>query len=146
MEQIIIKSAQMIGKTTIRCSDIEALFDNAPLYSKRVNRGVRTLTEYYTTKEVREKYDVSFSAVFSKGNRYNIPRVLINGNTCWSKKVIDKYFSSQKTDFIREDWNTTKEMVYDNDLASDYSVEFRRLFESDNHHRWCHRDVTDNHY
>ena len=110
MEQNIIKSVQMIGKTIIRRSDIEALFDNAPLYTKRVNRGVRTLTEYYTTKEVREKYGVSFSTVFSKGNRYNIPRVLINGNTCWSKKVIDKYFSSQKTDFIREDWYTTKEI------------------------------------
>lgn len=110
MEKNLIKSVQLIGKTIIRRSDIEALFDNAPLYVKRVNRGVRALTEYYTTKEVREKYGVSFSTVFSKGNRYNIPRVLINGNTCWSKKVIDKYFSSQQTDFIRDDWYTTKEI------------------------------------
>jgi len=50
MEQNIIKSVQMIGKTIIRRSDIETLFDNAPLYTKRVNCGVRTLTDYYTTK------------------------------------------------------------------------------------------------
>ncbi len=59
------------GKTLIRRSDIEELFDIAAPYVKRLKREATPITEFYTTAEVEEKFGVSTSWVFKVGKEEN---------------------------------------------------------------------------
>lgn len=53
----IIRALQLRGRTIIRKSDIEKMFDNAPDYKKR-NYGRKQTVLYYTTNEILEKYQI----------------------------------------------------------------------------------------
>lgn len=56
-----LKAKQFRGKTVIRRSDIEKLFDEAPSYKKRGNiqKGKKTHNDYYSLKEMMEKFKIS---------------------------------------------------------------------------------------
>lgn len=76
------------GKTLIRRSDIEKLFDTATPYVKHHKREATPITEFYTTTEVEEKFGVSTSWVFKVGKEENIPKTINRGKTMWSKNTL----------------------------------------------------------
>lgn len=95
LETNLIKSVQLKRKTIIRKRDIEALFDNASPYKKHLPRAKQSITDFYTTAEVKEKYGVKDSWIFKVAKENNIPKTFSRGKTYWSKKHIDAYFAKK---------------------------------------------------
>ncbi len=56
----------------IKKSDIENMLDNKP-YEKRQLNSTAAITEFYTTVEVKEKYNVKDSWIFVVDKKHNIP-------------------------------------------------------------------------
>ena len=84
-----IKAVQFKGKTLIRRKDIDMLFESSATYNKRLPQEKAPITEFYTTAEVKEKYNVVDSWIFVVAKKHNIPRTFNRGKTYWSKKHID---------------------------------------------------------
>jgi len=91
-----IKSYLFKGKTIVRRKDIDAVFDSVPIYIKRHKREKKPITEFYTFKEILEKYDISEGWFFKAVNKYNIPKVTKNGRTYYSKSHLMNALLNQK--------------------------------------------------
>lgn len=102
----IIKCITMKGKTLIRRSDINALFDNAPKYEKK--RGLNTnqapITDFYTMEEIKAKYSVKESWVFKTVKQKRISRTTQNGKGYYSSKHIDAAFADKVADPKIKEW------------------------------------------
>ena len=98
LETNLIKSVQLKRKTIIRKRDIEALFDNASPYKKHLPRSKQSITDFYTTAEIKEKFGVKESWIYEIAKEHNIPRTFNRGRTYWSKKHIDSYFAKKAPD------------------------------------------------
>ncbi len=59
-----IKAVQFKGKTLIRRKDIDMLFESSATYNKRLPQEKAPITEFYTTAEVKEKYNIVDSWIF----------------------------------------------------------------------------------
>jgi predicted DNA-binding transcriptional regulator AlpA len=110
MADNIIKVVQFKGKTLIRRKDIELLFENAVEYKKRVPLEKAPITDFYTTAEVKEKFNVAESWVFAIAKKSNIPRTFNRGKTYWSKKHIDAYFAKKAPNPDITEWYSTQEI------------------------------------
>ena len=111
-------SVRFKGKTLIRRSDIEKLFDTASPYVKRHKRETTPITEFYTTAEVEEKFGVSTSWVFKVGKEENIPKTISRGKTMWSKKHFDAYFAGKAPSEEITEWYTVEEMKQTFDMTT----------------------------
>ena len=105
-----IKAVQFKGKTLIRRKDIDTLFENTTAYNKRLPKDKAPITEFYTTAEVKEKYNVVDSWIFVVAKKHNIPRTFNRGKTYWSKKHIDNYFSEKAANPEITEWYTVQEI------------------------------------
>ena len=110
LETNLIKSVQLKRKTIIRKRDIEALFDNASPYKKHLPKSKQSITDFYTTAEVKEKFNVAESWVFAIAKKNNIPRTFNRGKTYWSKKHIDAYFAKKAPNPDITEWYSTQEI------------------------------------
>jgi DNA binding domain, excisionase family len=119
-----IKAVQFKGKTLIRRKDIDTLFENTTAYNKRLPKEKVPITEFYTTVEVKEKYNVVDSWIFVVAKKHNIPRTFNRGKTYWSKKHIDNYFSKKAANPEITEWYTVQEIQekFDMTLASIYTL------------------------
>lgn len=120
----VIKSVQLKGKTLIRRKDIDTLFERSVAYNKRLPKEKAPITEFYTTAEVKEKYNVADSWIFVVAKRDNIPRTFNRGKTYWSKKHIDNYFSKKAANPEITEWYTVQEIQdkFDMTLAAIYTL------------------------
>ena len=110
LETNLIKSVQLKRKTIIRKRDIEALFDNASLYKKHLPRSKQSITDFYTTAEIKEKFGVKESWIYEIAKEHNIPRTFNRGRTYWSKKHIDSYFAKKAPDASITEWYSVAEL------------------------------------
>lgn len=110
LETNLIKSVQLKRKTIIRKRDIEALFDNASPYKKHLPRSKRSITDFYTTAEIKEKFGVKESWIYEIAKEHNIPRTFNRGRTYWSKKHIDSYFAKKAPDASITEWYSVAEL------------------------------------
>ena len=110
LETNIIKSVQLKRKTIIRKRDIEALFDNASPYKKHLPRSKQSITDFYTTTEIKEKYIIQESWLYKIAKEHNIPRTFNRGKTYWSKKHIDSYFAKKAPDASITEWYSVAEL------------------------------------
>ncbi len=110
LETNLIKSVQLKRKTIIRKRDIEALFDNATHYKKHLPRAKQSITDFYTTSEIKEKFGVKESWIFEIAKEHNIPRTFNRGRTYWSKKHIDSYFAKKAPDASITEWYSVAEL------------------------------------
>lgn len=83
----------------IRKTDIDKMLENNPYISSplRSKKQREPITEFYTTKEVLEKFSISNSWLFTVAKRQNIPKVTQHGKTYWSKKHCDMIFGKKDT-------------------------------------------------
>ena len=86
LETNLIKSVQLKRKTIIRKRDIEALFDNASPYKKHLPRVKQSITDFYTTAEIKEKFGVKESWIYEIAKEHNIPRTFNRGKDYGLKK------------------------------------------------------------
>ena len=110
LETNLIKSVQLKRKTIIRKRDIEALFDNASPYKKHLPRSKQSITDFYTTAEIKKKFGVKESWIYEIAKEHNIPRTFNRGRTYWSKKHIDSYFAKKAPDASITEWYSVAEL------------------------------------
>ena len=79
-------------------------------YEKRQPRDAITITELYTTAEIKEKFGVKESWIYEIAKEHNIPRTFNRGRTYWSKKHIDSYFAKKAPDASITEWYSVAEL------------------------------------
>ena len=118
-----LKASRLGGKFLLRKEDIDELFNHPTEF--RIQSKERTaITEFYTTAEVKEKYNVKDSWIFVVAKKHNIPRTFNRGKTYWSKKHIDNYFAKKAADPEITEWYSVAEIqeTFGMTLASIYSL------------------------
>lgn len=92
-----LKAVQTNGKTFIRRSDIDEMFDNVEEYEYRAkpSKEQKPLTELYTVAEIKEKFNIKESWLYKIARENNIPKTLLRGISYFSKSHIDKYFEKK---------------------------------------------------
>jgi len=70
----ILKAVRIRQRTLVRRSDLDAFFDNASPYKKRCNQK-KADKEYYSLKEIMEKYNIGRKAVWNRCEKLGIPKV-----------------------------------------------------------------------
>ncbi len=106
-----IPCCQFRGCTRIRRKDVESLFGNSTEYIKREKKQAEPIEEFYTTKEILEKFGISNSWLFKMAKERNIPKTVVRGKTLWSRKHIDKALADkQPTETAAEEWYSVEEV------------------------------------
>lgn len=117
-----IRCCQFAGCTRIKREDVDSSF-NSGGYQIRQSRIVNPIEEYYTTREILDKFGISNSWLFKMAKIQKIPKKSIRGKTYWSKRHIDNVLVKQLQDLKdRNEWysveeacakfNMSKEAVY----------------------------------
>ena len=96
--------------TFVRRSDIEQIFEHH-VYTKKVKPERKPITEFYTTKEIQEKFGVSEAWVFKLAKEKKIPKVLHHGKTYWSKQHVDKHFAKHIENNSIVEWYSVQDMM-----------------------------------
>ncbi len=113
--------------TRILRSDVEellltSLYVRASKAKKQVNdENGEAITEFYTTKEIIEKFGVSNSWVFAQGKAHNIPKVYHRGKTLWSKTHCDRVFAAKPEPPKEDDW------ISYSDVRAEYNLTYDQL-------------------
>lgn len=87
----------MDGKTFIRRSDIDAMFNDTEEYQPKAkpSKESKLLTELYTVADIKKKFNIKESWLYKITRENNIPKTLIRGKSYFSKEHIDKYFEKK---------------------------------------------------
>ncbi|MDE6007072.1 MAG: helix-turn-helix domain-containing protein, partial [Muribaculaceae bacterium] len=101
---------QFKGKTLISRESLNTLFDGSHLYQLRPAKEKQPITEFYTTKEVLEKYGISNSWLFKAAKENNFPKTIQRGKTLWSKQHIDRFFAKSAPKEDISEWYTVAEI------------------------------------
>lgn len=106
-----IPCCQFNGCTRIRRTDVNSLFSNQSSYVKREKKEAEAIDEFYTTKEVLEKFGISNSWLFKIAKDRKIPKTVVRGKTLWSQKHIDKALANkQPGNSTEEEWYSVEEV------------------------------------
>lgn len=93
----------------IRKGDIDRMLEARP-YEQRHPKDTIPITDFYTTAEVKEKFNVAESWIFAIAKKNNIPRTFNRGKTYWSKKHIDAYFAKKAPNPDITEWYSSQEI------------------------------------
>lgn len=111
--------------TVVFRKDIDAMIEARPYERKPKATSLATdengeaITEFYTTKEIIEKFGVSNSWVFAQAKRHNIPKVYHRGKTLWSKEHCDRVFATKPEPPKDEDWISYSDVRAEYNLTHD---------------------------
>ena len=114
--------------TIVRKTDIERMFEGRA-YSKNVKPERKPITEFYTTKEIKEKYGVSDGWIFKIGKEKNIPKILHHGKTYWSKQHVEKHFSQHIENNSIVEWYSVSDMMEKFNMTTSSVYNFVSKFE-----------------
>ena len=97
--------------TVIYRKDIDEMISSRPYSPSNTASEREPITEFYTTKELMEKFGISNGWLFKAAKKHRIPKVTQHGKTYWSKKHCDAVFGKkdQAVDEITE-WYTVAEI------------------------------------
>lgn len=117
-----IKCVQFSGKTKIRRSDIDEMFEKPTPYKARPILTNKPITEFYTIQEVKEKYNMTEGWISKIIKENAIPKVLKMGKCYLSKYHTDKALSYRlkhqhisewyRVTDIKEKFNMTGSAIY----------------------------------
>lgn len=104
-----LKAKRIGSKYLIRRISIEAYFEKPDKFEPiRTER--QAITEFYTNKEILDKYGISNSGLYKIAQAQNFPKTIHHGKALWSKKHIDAYFRKKAPDDSISEWYTTPEI------------------------------------
>lgn len=106
----MIKVWKLKRKTLIRREDIDALFDILSIERVSERKVPTPITEFYTSKEVQEKYCISNSGLYEIAKREKWPKTQQRGKNLWSRKHVDAYFAKQQPKEKITEWHTAAEI------------------------------------
>ena len=93
----------------IRRADIDDMLENKPYKTLHPKEKI-PITDFYTTAEIKEKYNIQESWLYKIAKEHNIPRTFNRGRTYWSKKHIDSYFAKKAPDASITEWYSVAEL------------------------------------
>ena len=121
-----LKAFRLTSRVTrISRKDIEELLNtNCYVRKSKAKSSVNdengeAISEFYTTKEIIEKFGVSNSWVFAQGKAHNIPKVYHRGKTLWSKTHCDRVFTAKSEIPKEEDWISYSDVRAEYNLTHD---------------------------
>lgn len=106
----VIKVWKLKRKTLIRRADVDALFSTLEIQEPSATRQQPSITEFYTSKEVQEKYGVSNSGMYKIAEREGWPKTQSRGKTLWSRSHVDRYFANQQPKEEISEWYTVADI------------------------------------
>lgn len=106
----VIKVWKLKRKTLIRRADVDALFSTLEIQEPSATRQQSPITEFYTSKEVQEKYGVSNSGMYKIAEREGWPKTQSRGKTLWSRSHVDRYFANQQPKEEISEWYTVADI------------------------------------
>ena len=59
---------------------------------ERPIKSTKTITDFYSAKEIEEKYQISYSRLYVIAKENNIPSATLSGKRLFSMEHIDRYF------------------------------------------------------
>ncbi len=104
LQDNILKGVKMRGKTFIRRQDVETLFDNATEYKVRKREKPQPISEFYTMKEIMEKFGIKETWAYKMMKEKQIPKISYRGRTMYSKHHSDKVFTKPKAISTIKEW------------------------------------------
>jgi predicted DNA-binding transcriptional regulator AlpA len=111
LERGSIPCVQFSGKTFISRAVLDEMFKSSSPYIKREAKACEPITEFYSSKEVLEKFGIGNSWLYKMATKHNIPKTVSRGKTLWSKKHIDRTFCKPAEEEINKDeWYTVDEV------------------------------------
>ena len=111
LEKGSIPCIQFPGRTLISRAVLNELFVSSSPYIKKEVKPAEPITEFYTSKEVMEKFGIGNAWLYKMASKHNIPKTTSRGKTLWSKKHIYRVFGKPVEDEVKkEEWYTVDEV------------------------------------
>ncbi len=123
-----IKVVRFERKTLISKADIQAMFDFlSPKESESkesTEKKGKSLSDFYTRAEIREKFGVKDSWIYKVVAENNVPKTILRGKACFSKSYIDRLFSARKENPEITEWYSVEDIQskYGMTLSAIYSL------------------------
>lgn len=123
-----IKVTRIGRKTLISKADIQSMFDFlSPKESEPVEvteKKGKSISEFYTRAEIREKYGVKDSWIYKVVAENNVPKTILRGKAYFSKSHIDRLFSARKENQAITEWYSVEDIQekYGMTLSAIYSL------------------------
>ncbi len=120
----VIKVWKLKRKTLIRRADVDSLFSVLDIQSTQVKNPSAPITDFYTSKEIQEKYGVSNSGMYKIAEREGWPKTQSRGKTLWSRRHVDRYFANQQPKEEINEWYTVADIqaAYGMTLSAIYTL------------------------
>ena len=109
MRDGIIKAVQLRGKTIVRRKDIENLFDHPASYQPHSDKKLKK-REYYTIRQISEKFKITKKAILHRCEKYNIKKVYQGRNCFFDRPQVDVHFSELIAEFDLRDYYTIQQL------------------------------------
>lgn len=109
--------------TLIKRDSIDKMLDVSP-YKKRESNEKKTINEFYTRADIREKYGVKDSWIYKVVAENNVPKTILRGKAYFSKSHIDRLFSARKENPEITEWYSVEDIQskYGMTLSAIYSL------------------------
>lgn len=113
IKQEAIKASRITGRTSlISRESINTFMNEHPFNAERKATAPTSIKdEYYSTKEIKEKYNVCDSWIFEFTKKQGIPKITTGKDTYWSKKHVDLFFRKKAPNPEIVDWYTVSEIM-----------------------------------
>lgn len=109
-----IKVRRMGRKTLICKADLHDMFGFLQPVSGTsdtpVEKKPKSLDDFYTRADIREKFGVKDSWIYKVVAENNVPKTIIRGKAYFSKSHIDRIFSAKKNDPAITEWYTVEDI------------------------------------
>ena len=121
-----IKVVRFARKTLISKADIQAMFDfltpKENTSAEPAEKKSKSLADFYTRADIREKYGVKDSWIYKVVAENNVPKTIIRGKAYFSKSHIDRLFSARKENPEIKEWYSVE------DIQSKYGMTLSAIY------------------
>ena len=123
-----IKVTRIGRKTLISKADIQAMFDfltpKENTSSEPAEKKSKSLADFYTRAEIREKFGVKDSWIYKVVAENNVPKTILRGKAYFSKSHIDRLFSARQENPEITEWYSVEDIQekYGMTLSAIYSL------------------------
>lgn len=115
-----LKASRISNRITlIKRSDIDEMFNKAMSNRPNPVEVVKKKLELYSVSEIKKKFNIKNSWVYKILRENNIPKVVKNGKSYYSKQHIDNYFKKKGFFDNKEitEWKTIDELCTEFDIT-----------------------------
>ena len=105
-----VKAIKLRILVFVRWSDIENVFEETKAYKKRNNKR-KADKEYYTMREIMEKFNVSKKAALHRCDRFSIAKVYDGRNVFFSKQAVDTCFAELLEEIDLDNYYTVQQVM-----------------------------------